>query len=684
MQFLAPAFLSLGFLALIPLALYLFRRKARVRQVSTLVFFKTLAREHQESAWLRRLKRLLSLLVTLFVVLGTVLALARVAFTPRSDDYRTVVILLDRSASMAAREAEGGETRLESAKRRILSRLDGVPEEVGVALVAYDARPEIVLPRTLKRRELVSRLDAVEVRPVAEDRASALEAAGVLAGLETPAVIWHVTDDAGSELNAAAGAEVSEDHAAATVAPAKAEPGKPAEGVDASDAARLAESLSGLPEGVVLEPVTVAAEAASNVGFTAFHLRPSPQEHARFDVYVRVGLNRDAPGPVQARVETLIGGAIQGVRDLELEPGDQESFVLKIQGVADQMLHVQLRAENDALDTDNDLLMPLPKVRPVVVALVGKGDGSDGGEKVDIDPYVGLALQSIQAEGEMDVYVVSSSAWPPKHPVDVAVFDRWLPTAWPKDIPCIVINPSGQSGPVRARPLASSIPHDSVRVADEGHPVLFRVSSGRVSLNQSCVFDLAGSLEPLWIAGNEPVLAAGEVGGQRLVLLGFSPESSENLPLMASFPILMGNALLWCAETSPGVVERVDEARTGEVRPVKGTSATWSQWLGGGMQRSAVKLSGPLLELDRSGVWETDEGQRGAAHLLSWKETDLPGPPQADEARDSSSAAASASAKTGETGRTGILAGDVNWWIVAAILGLLVVESWLFHRWALY
>ncbi|MEZ5433734.1 MAG: BatA domain-containing protein [Verrucomicrobiales bacterium] len=59
MQFLSPAFLYLGFLALIPVALYLFRRKARVKQVSTLVFFKTLAREHQESAWLR-VKRILS------------------------------------------------------------------------------------------------------------------------------------------------------------------------------------------------------------------------------------------------------------------------------------------------------------------------------------------------------------------------------------------------------------------------------------------------------------------------------------------------------------------------------------------------------------------------------------------------------------------------------------------------
>ena len=79
MRFLAPHFLHLAWLALIPLALYLFKKKARRLPVSTLLFFRSLAREHQESAWLRRLKRWLSLLLTLLVLLLAVFALARPA-----------------------------------------------------------------------------------------------------------------------------------------------------------------------------------------------------------------------------------------------------------------------------------------------------------------------------------------------------------------------------------------------------------------------------------------------------------------------------------------------------------------------------------------------------------------------------------------------------------------------------
>ena len=77
MHFLAPHLLHLAWLALIPLALYLFRRRAKKVPVSTLLFFRALSREHQESAWLRRLKRLLSLLLTLLVLLLGVFALAR-------------------------------------------------------------------------------------------------------------------------------------------------------------------------------------------------------------------------------------------------------------------------------------------------------------------------------------------------------------------------------------------------------------------------------------------------------------------------------------------------------------------------------------------------------------------------------------------------------------------------------
>ena len=102
MRFLSPQFLPLLWLALLPVALYLFRRKSRRVRVSTLLFFKTLAKEHQESTWMRRLKRWLSFLLTLLILCAPIIALTRLVSGGGGSQAKAVVLLLDRSASMAA------------------------------------------------------------------------------------------------------------------------------------------------------------------------------------------------------------------------------------------------------------------------------------------------------------------------------------------------------------------------------------------------------------------------------------------------------------------------------------------------------------------------------------------------------------------------------------------------------
>nr|MDH4411652.1 VWA domain-containing protein [Verrucomicrobiales bacterium] len=155
MEFLNPGSLWLLLLGIIPVVLYLVRRRSKKVRVSTLVFFKTLAREHQESAWLRRLKRWLSLAMTLLLLALAVFVLSRLIV--RQDDadrYRTVVVLIDRSASMEVRD-ENGESRLEAAKRLLRDRLTKVPGEDGNARVAAEQRAEVLQPRPTTRRELL-------------------------------------------------------------------------------------------------------------------------------------------------------------------------------------------------------------------------------------------------------------------------------------------------------------------------------------------------------------------------------------------------------------------------------------------------------------------------------------------------------------------------------------------------
>lgn len=685
MQLLFPKFLALSLLAIIPIVLYLFRRKSKRIDVSTLVFFKSLAQEHQESAWLRRLKKLLSFLLTLAILMGAVLALSRMVFSPRSEDTRTIVVMLDRSASMAVANAENV-SRLEKAREEIKSRLDAVPEDVGVALIAYDRRPEIVQPRTLNRRELIARLDQIEVRPVSQDEESAIESAITLAQLETPAIIWHASDhavDGGGDADADADADEGD-------------------GSEGGDEAFEGNSVTGdrlavdLPDGVAMEFFDLALVDPVNVGFTAFQVRRVPLVHSKFEVFVRVGLNKAAPDPVTARLEVGISGlAPLQLRDIELEPGGSEELVIPIEGVEDQLLHLKLRADNDALSTDNDILAPLPRSRPVVVAVVAQKQKREDKEFLLIDQYTEIALMAIQEQGELVMWKGGPDSWPTKEEVDVVVFDNWLPDEWPTDIPVVVINPPRDAGPIKVRPLAGAgVPYDSIRASDENHPLLFRVSSSRIALTQTVIYQVEGSLQPLWLAGNEPVMSAGEVRGQRIVVMGFSASQSERLPLTASFPILMGNALLWCGETSRAANERIQENRTGDLieiprtQPIEGEETastsdynlTWTEWRDGQARKTPVEIEDDLLELQRVGVWKTASGASGTSYLLSNEESDVPGAVRSEIASSVNVAVDESRTLVARK----LFLGDVTWLILAVMLLFLVVENWLFHRHAVY
>ncbi len=599
------------------MVLYLVRRRSKKVRVPTLVFFKTLAREHQESAWLRRLKRWLSLAMTLLLLALAVLVLSRLIV--RQDDpdrHRTVVVLLDRSASMGVRDGEG-ETRLEAAKRLIRERLEKVPEEVGVALVAYDLRTEVVQARTAQRRELLSRLDSVEVRPIEGRPDAAAETARMLAGLEPPSVVWHLGD----------------------------------------------QPFPSPPEGVQWRELDLALPEVANVGITTVQLRGVPLEHARYDVFARIALNRAAPGPAQIRLDLSVGGIPSQMREFELEPGEESTFTFRVDGLRGQLLRLGLTADRDDFPLDDEVVLPLPEIRPILAAWIRPDDSED--------PYTRLALSSLQESGSFELLKGAPSAWPLAEKVDAVIFDGWLPEEWPDGLPALVIHPPASRGPLAVRPLSAPIPYDGVRVGDERHPVLFRVSSGRVALAQTAVYDAGGLLQPLWFAGNDPVLSAGEMAGARLVVMGFSPGLSERLPLTASFPILVGNALYWCVEPEQASVQsRIH--RTGELVRLSGDTIAWTSREGRDVKTRRLPLSAGLVEMDRIGTWETDSGERGASHLLSAAESDL-------RARDSA-AVGDADYFTVESR----FAGNLKLWLLSAVVCVLLLESWLFHRHAVY
>ncbi len=630
----APGLLGWSSLLLAVAALYLFRRRPRELRVSTLPFFTALAQVYQESAWLRRLKRLLSFLLSAAVVLLGAGALAGLTLAPQEGEARTVVVLLDGSASMGARDGEG-RSRLEVGKAWVRRRLAGLPAGAGVLVVRYDRRPEVVLPRTYDRRQVTRAIEQAEARPLEGDPAPALELARRLASLEPPAAVWHVTDEGGSP---------------------------------ASDSDSDSDSEPSTLRGVRVETLQVGLPAPTNAGITAFALRRLPLEQGRLEAFVElrgVAPRGEGGQELEANLEVRLDQALVGLRAVTLTAGRPERLLLPLDARQGQVLTLRVRVEGDVLAADDLLQARIPPLDPVRVAWVAESPDRPR------DPFTRLALAALDSDGEVEVFPVAAADWSvaPAEAYDVAVFDGVLPAAWPEGLAVVAIAPPRALGPLRAAPLDRPLPVDALRSIDGQHPLLYGVASERVRLTQTAVLDGQGALAPLWVGPAGPLLVAGEVRGQRVVALAFSPAASEALPYMASYPLLLGNALLWAS--APGAEAR--EGRnlpTGAVVEAAGDAIEWLS-TGDPLEASRpLRVSRPshLTELDRVGLWRIGEVE-GSAALRSPRETLL------------AAAAPEAVERAQRDGVGGAVAtGELRPLLLALLLAVLLSEAYLLHR----
>ena len=614
MTFLEPANLNWLWLTLPPVLLWLFRRKARQVPVSTLLFFRSLAREHRESAWLRQLKRWLSLLLTLLAIILGAIALARPASTGNKGGAQGIVILLDQSASMALEE--NGKSRIDLAKLAIRNRLLALPDSVPASLVVYGSDVDVLLSRSRNRRELARLLDGAQPLPVEDAVAPALEIANQLAVLDAPAEVLFVSDRA------------------------------PPEGPKP-------------PRGITLHWENVAAASPHNVGISGFDVRPAPLERNRYDCFLRIAASSTNAVASASSIEVKVGGRLAHLREVTLKPGEETSRLVPLDGADGEQLEVRVNTSGDKLTMDDLVLAALPPVEPLVVAWIAEKP----------DPFSDLALGAMVEAGRLEVWKGSPTDWPPKDKPDVLVLENWMPEKPLKDVPCVMLNPNGGNETwLSATALQRGIPLDRVRVVQPEHPVLYGIAATRLSLTQTTALKAGIGLEALWMGANEPLLLAGEIDGSRAVATTFTPSVSEQLALQPAYPLLLANAIYWCAETlaSRAVSKPL---RSGSLLAAT-DSLTWDTWNGHSVITMTDPIFGGITRLSRTGIWKTTDGRQGSSNLASRQETNT--------ARNESS---TASSKVSSTSGFGLRHAQLLIWL---LLALLLVENFLFHRRAVY
>ena len=143
MTLLAPGGLWWLLMVVPVVGLFLFRRRISEFEIPALVFWEQTDRRDTLGRWGRRIRRWLSLLLQLLIVLMLVAALSE----PVNPAYQAeLLVVLDDSATMQTIE-EDDQTRFDIGRRIILDRVRGVPTGVRTTVILAGTPPKIIADR---------------------------------------------------------------------------------------------------------------------------------------------------------------------------------------------------------------------------------------------------------------------------------------------------------------------------------------------------------------------------------------------------------------------------------------------------------------------------------------------------------------------------------------------------------
>lgn len=510
MELLAPSSLAwLGLLAPLVL-LYVLKRRRETRVVGSTLLWELAQRDlRAERPW-KRLIPHLSLLLQALVVIAGAIALARPAGAGRVPSGARVAVIVDTSASMAARGADG-RPRIELARASARAIARSLPPGGAMTLVEAAAEPAVLAPAT----DDVAALDRAIGRLATRGSGSGLEPAIALA--------------AERMRGAPPGSRI----------------------VVLTDASHDGEVV--LPTGASIE-VQRVGEDAGNTGIVALDVRARASDEApdRAEIFARVARTGEhdvevwvtasiegREGLVASRRVRIAAGETEGVvmlGDLPPDPSGRPAVVRVALSAVDpdtQGAPGALDAPSlDALSLDDVAVAPSPGARRLPVFLIG--------EPPESIRRVLLADRDVELFSTTPEALAQRRAGDPEAPdLDgLLVYSGAIPELPPAG-DALAIAPTGDS----ALGLALGEEREAPRVVtwDENDPRLRFVSFRDVHL---------AAARPIESASARAILTSdvGTIAGVierpdgEATLLAFDPDRSD-WPRRPSFVVFVRNVL---------------------------------------------------------------------------------------------------------------------------------------------
>lgn len=304
---------------LAPLVVFYFLKLKRPRaEIPSLALWRQVLQDQRVNSPFQRFKRNLLLLLQILLLLLLVLAATRPFWRGGPGGHRRVPVLIDCSASMGALDKAGGASRLEEAKHRVRTMIDGLSSDQEICLVSFDRMPHKRTSFTNNKRLLRDALDQLEVADVPGDLEQALRLVQALARSEPFDEVLLFSDGNFP----------------------------PRVNVDLSFKLNFQRLAPG----------------GSNLGITALSAQRAVS--GGWDVFVQVEGSADAEG--NASVELFQDDKSAGSERITVARSRAQRMVFQVKGDHATSLRVELKPDGfDSLAADNTAYLDLPESRPL-------------------------------------------------------------------------------------------------------------------------------------------------------------------------------------------------------------------------------------------------------------------------------------------------------------------------------
>ncbi len=553
MSFLGPISLGLWTYfaiggALLAVGAYIIKMRRRRFEVPWVQLWKRVLEQKDANALWKQLKRLVSLLLILLILALVLFAALDPTLGTSDRKARSVVILIDASASMKTMDGndEGTKSRMEIARAKADTLIDSMGGGDVAMIVKVDGQATPMsrftndkamlhkllhgVGRAAAPKDQSLLLDGIHASDTPADLPRALGAAAdALRDRKNPLIVL-ISDGAFPEQQLGL-VEWGGSAASAPVDP-KAPPQKNLATVDLSKI-----DVRFMPVG----------KRSDNVGIVAFNVRRYIANKAAYEVFIEIQNFGTTPAK---RTLTLENGTTPvDTQTIELAPGQRiRRIYAKLPASDDNKLraalkHVEGPGGSDAFPLDDIAYALLPARKKQKVLMVTQDnlflEGAllvyDNVDPMKVTPAEYNAKPSI-ADG-----------------MDVVVFDDFTPEVVPQPPTSLLyFHPSGPSSPFAVKGELAGNP--KVTEVDEDHPVMRWVSMSDVNTDKSAVFTIDARKGESAVAYSvrDAIIAAKREGRRKILAIGFSLPAADrtngsDLPMRVAFPMLLVNTLDWFA-----------------------------------------------------------------------------------------------------------------------------------------